>query len=245
MGPINTSVLKIRPCFAGISSDPWQQSLVVLDHVVDACGRLMLQPGQHGSPARTPNAAKYRVRNPVMRRIISRFVDSICRRVMVLKPARIVDLGCGEGQIAHAISQLPLSFDYLGLDMNERSVEEARRLTPGLRFECADILTRDPDVGSADMVICLEVLEHLADPQRALAQVMQWTCRDAIVSVPWEPYFRIGNFLRIRHLGRWGNHPEHIQHFNATSFKIMLEPFSPLVNVETCFPWLIGHLKSP
>ncbi len=206
---------------------------------------LELQSDTQESPRRTTNDLKYRVRNPVMRRIISRFVDSICQRIMTLKPTRIVDFGCGEGQIAHAISQLPIEFDYCGFDLNEQSLEEARRLNPEVRFERADLLTLEPDVGSADLVICLEVLEHLPDPQHVLMQIMQWTTRDAIVSVPWEPYFRIGNLMRGRHLRRLGNHPEHLHHFNATSLTSMLESHSLHVRVESCFPWLIGHLKSP
>ena len=43
-----------------------------------------------------------------------------------------------------------------------------------------------------------------------------------MLSVPYEPYFRIGNVLRGKHLGRLGNHPEHVQHWNLRTFETFL-----------------------
>lgn len=191
----------------------------------------------------TSNYEKYQTGNPLMRAVIDRFVRRICAKVEALAPQRIVDLCCGEGLIAMELRTLPLEFDYLGLDRNPRSIETARQINPAMRFEAADIIARQPDEGWADLAICLEALEHLDEPRDALSRIVSWTSRSAIVSVPWEPYFRIGNLLRGKYLRRFGNHPEHVQRFDPRSLQALLREFADDVQVETCFPWLIGTIK--
>lgn len=174
--------------------------------------------------------------------VIRRFVRRICAKVEALAPKRVVDLCCGEGLIAMELDRLPVQFEYLGLDLNPQAIAEARRINPSLRFEADDIVARTPDHDWADLVICLEALEHFDEPRDPLRRILSWTHQSAIVSVPWEPYFRIGNLLRGKHLSRFGNHPEHVQQFNPRSLEALLREFSDDVRVETCFPWLIGTM---
>jgi len=78
------------------------------------------------------------------------------------------------------------------------------------------------------------------DPEAALARVCAWSRRHVIVSVPWEPWFRLGNLARGRHLAHWGDHPEHVHHFGPESLRALLATAPGTAEVETCFPWLIG-----
>ncbi|GAB5541925.1 MAG: class I SAM-dependent methyltransferase [Sandaracinaceae bacterium] len=187
----------------------------------------------------TSNYGKYQTGNPLMQRVIARFVDRVMAHVSRQSPSTVVDLGCGEGMIARRVAELG-GVDYLGLELNPVALEVARREVPSMRFEQADIVRREPEVGWADVALCLEVLEHLDDPAPAVQRIAEWTGGVAIVSVPWEPFFRGGNFLRGKYLARWGNHPEHIQQFGPRSFQALLEASFRVVRVETCFPWLIG-----
>ena len=78
---------------------------------------------------------------------------------------------------------------------------------------------------SADVVTCLEVLEHLVAPERAVGELARICRGRCVVSVPWEPFFRLGNLCRGRDVGRWGNNPEHVQHFSpATLRHLLLDP---------------------
>ncbi len=190
----------------------------------------------------TSNYQKYQTGNPLMLAVIRRFVRRICAKVEALAPKRVVDLCCGEGLIAMELDRLPVQFEYLGLDLNPQAIAEARRINPSLRFEADDIVARTPDHDWADLAICLEALEHFDEPRDPLRRILSWTHQSAIVSVPWEPYFRIGNLLRGKHLSRFGNHPEHVQQFNPRSLEALLREFSDDVRVETCFPWLIGTM---
>jgi trans-aconitate methyltransferase len=192
---------------------------------------------------KTSNYQKYQTSNPLVRRLIQRFTQRVCTLVREFDPERIVDLGCGEGIVAAELSALGIDFQYLGIDQNPESIEAARHLNPDLGFEQGDIIERAPQRDWADVAICLEVLEHLAEPEEVLGRIMAWTNKAAIVSVPWEPYFRLGNLLRLKDLALLGNHPEHIQQFRPKSLENLLKEFAAQVRVETCFPWLIGVIQ--
>ena len=191
------------------------------------------------------NYAKYQTTNPLMQRVIERFLARVVEHVRVARPARVVDLGCGEGMVARRLAALPFPIDYRGLELDPEAVRVAEAEVPGMRFEQADILEREPERGWADLALCLEVLEHLDEPARGVDRIADWTRAMAIVSVPWEPFFRAGNFVRGKYLARLGNHPEHVQQFGPRSFRALLERRFRVVRVETCFPWLIALAAAP
>lgn len=193
----------------------------------------------------TSNFAKYATTNPIMRFVIQRFLRRITAEVSQLRPAQIIDVGCGEGLVAHELQKLPLPIDYRGFELNPLAVEAARALNPGLSFSQADLFQLDLQAEPADLVMMLEVLEHLDRPDLAVARLASWTRRAGLFSVPWEPWFRIGNFARGKYLKRLGNHPEHVQQFDHRSFHALLAPHFAEVHVFSCFPWLIGIVQNP
>lgn len=195
--------------------------------------------------ATTSNYAKYQTGNPAMRWVIDRFVSRVVGHVERSHPARVVDLGCGEGMIARELAKLPFSVEYRGLEINPDAVRIARAEVPDMRFDVANIVDTEPETGWADVALCLEVLEHLDDPVPAVRRIAGWTRSMAIVSVPWEPFFRAGNFARGKYVARLGNHPEHVQQLGPRSFRRLLETSFSVVRVETCFPWLIGLAAAP
>ena len=69
----------------------------------------------------------------------------------------------------------------------------------------------------ADLVTCIELLEHLPTYRPAVRELARITRGRCIVSVPWEPWFRLGNLGRGKNLGRLGNDPEHVQAFTPKS----------------------------
>ena len=72
---------------------------------------------------------------------------------------------------------------------------------------CASVLSLPFAARSFDTVTCLEVLEHLDDPAAAVRELARVARRAVVVSVPFEPYFRIGNVLRGKHLSPSGQSP--------------------------------------
>jgi 2-polyprenyl-3-methyl-5-hydroxy-6-metoxy-1,4-benzoquinol methylase len=97
---------------------------------------------------------------------------------------------------------------------------------------------------SADIVTCLEVLEHLEAPEPAIEELAR-ICRGAcVVSVPWEPFFRLGNLGRGKDVRRWGNNPEHVQQFRPASLNRLLRRSFAEVTVRPCLPWLIAVCRA-
>jgi SAM-dependent methyltransferase len=187
------------------------------------------------------NYQKYQTRNPIVRRLIARFLDRVVGLTAGLAPRRIVDLGCGEGVVALALRErLPFAFEYRGVEINPVGVELARRRLPGIDVTLGDLLALEPQPGWADLAVCIEVLEHLTDPFAAVERIHRWTARAALVSVPWEPYFRVGSLLRGKYLRTLGNFPEHVQHFDPDSLEALLASRFQRVRIERCFPWLIA-----
>lgn len=70
----------------------------------------------------------------------------------------VCDLGCGPGHVAKFLSEL--GANVLGLDLSPRMIGEARRLSPRLRFEVADILDLPFDDASVGGVVAMYSLIH-------------------------------------------------------------------------------------
>lgn len=201
-----------------------------------------MSPSSHPGTKST-NYRKYQSTNPAVRWVLDRFLREVVETVGDLHPVRIVDLGCGEGMVAGRLHRSLPGVEYLGVDVDPDAVDLARTLYPEVEFRVGSLFDPPPDDVRADLVLCLEVIEHLQDPHTAVEHVLDWTERDALFSVPWEPFFRLGNLLRGRHLRAWGNHPEHVQQFGPRSFSRLLHSHAPEVEVWSRFPWLLGRVR--
>ena len=81
--------------------------------------------------------------------------------------ARVLDVGCGNGQIGIPLASL--GYDVVGIDSDPRSIETASDTNP---FDNATFLVQDALAleveGPFDAIVCCEVLEHLPEPLRLL-----------------------------------------------------------------------------
>lgn len=76
---------------------------------------------------------------------------------------RILELGCGPGQLAAMLHHEIEGLMYRGIDFSPVALDMAQAANPALSFELADV--RDPKTldGDYDIVIATELLEHLDD----------------------------------------------------------------------------------
>ena len=187
----------------------------------------------------TPVQEKYHDANPVVRVLLGRFFARIAAAVRESAPAIILDAGCGEGELARR-GVLPPDLRVISLDLRPESLAYFRDHSAQRSLVCGSLESLPLPDKSVDTVLCLEVLEHLDDPSVALAELSRVARKRIILSVPYEPYFRIGNVLRGKHLERWGDHPEHVQHWNLRTFRAFLEPKLGQVRLQNAFPWIIA-----
>ena len=109
---------------------------------------------------------------------------------------RVVDLGAGAGYGTVILSSFARSV--IGVDVSLDAVEAARRLYPLLEYRVVDLLS-DP-LPEAEIGVCFEVLEHLKDPEGALARLFEAYPR-LLLSLP-NP-FAGGSHINPHHVVDW------------------------------------------
>ena len=87
-----------------------------------------------------------------------------------LRPARVMDLGCGTGDSVELFRALDPEVEWVGVDI-EDSPEVAERTRAGGEFVTYDGETLPFDDASFDLVYCKQVLEHVERPHELLREV--------------------------------------------------------------------------
>ena len=72
---------------------------------------------------------------------------------------------------------------------------------------------------SFDLVLAIEVLEHVPGPDAALGELARVCSGTFIASVPFEPIWRAGNLARRRYVRQLGNTPGHVNHWTRWGFQ--------------------------
>jgi 2-polyprenyl-6-hydroxyphenyl methylase/3-demethylubiquinone-9 3-methyltransferase len=89
-----------------------------------------------------------------------------------VKPgARVLDVGCGGGLIANPLAAA--GFRVKGVDRSAPSLAAARAHVPsgaGVEYAVGDALRLDEPDGAYDVVLMMDLLEHLDEPARAVAE---------------------------------------------------------------------------
>ncbi len=193
-------------------------------------------------PPDTTNYAKFQTRNPLAQFLFDRFYGTLRRMVAELQPGSVLDAGCGEGETLERLRGL-LPQEVHGIDNNPSCVEFAAARLPAYRFSTGDVCRIDYSNDRFDLVLCLEVLEHLAEPARAMHELARVSRSHVVISVPDEPLFRLTNLARGKYVRRFGDHPEHCQHWNRASLTAFLASTASVVEVQSSYPWLIAHCR--
>lgn len=84
-------------------------------------------------------------------------------------PERVLDLGTGTGKGVRAIAQRFPSAAVIGVDLSPGMVEEARRLSPGERFEVADAAHLPFADGAFDLVALGNMIPFFDELARVVA----------------------------------------------------------------------------
>jgi 2-polyprenyl-3-methyl-5-hydroxy-6-metoxy-1,4-benzoquinol methylase len=187
------------------------------------------------------NKQKHTSSNPIQRALIDHFLRRVSELVIARSPRNILEIGCGEGFVLRALQDAGVRCPMRGIDFSETAIADARTRVPEAEFVVQDAAELAADGQRFDLVLMIEVLEHLPDPRRMLEVLTQLAERHVVLSVPWEPFFRALNFARGKHIRALGNDPEHIQHWGRQSFQRFVGDYFVIQDAPLAFPWtLVG-----
>lgn len=113
-----------------------------------------------------------------------RLIDLLATHGVDYDQKRVADVGCGSGSLLKALQKRFKTRSLTGLEYSEKALDLARAKVPAAEFCYFDIYE-----GSSlqfDVIFCIEVLEHLLHPDKALRNVVAMLADSgvALVTVP-------------------------------------------------------------
>jgi SAM-dependent methyltransferase len=179
---------------------------------------------------------KYATTNPLEQRMMAGFMTALDRMLDGLAPTRILEIGVGEGEVMTRVRDRFPGVPVVGLDLPDD--ELAGHWRDQALPCCFGDATRLPfGDGVFDLVLAIEVLEHVPGPEAALAELARVCSGTFVASVPFEPIWRAGNLLRRRYVKELGNTPGHVNHWTRWGFHTFVESQFHVQQTRSPLPW--------
>lgn len=137
----------------------------------DGCGAVYKKPSADAKPLwdyyRDPTYRdlRYWSFDEPAARALQRILDALVSVVGQGRSRALLEVGCGPGQFLQLAKQR--GFDVAGVELNADHAAEARDRTNGSQIFCGDFMTQ-PFTRRFDLVLMLDLIEHLPDPLAAL-----------------------------------------------------------------------------
>lgn len=179
---------------------------------------------------------KYASSNPVERRLMAGFFEALDAALPGQAPRSILEVGVGEAEVARRVRDRFPTARFVGIDLPDDELA-AHWAQLGLPGAFADIARLPFPDRSFDLILGIEVLEHVPDPPAALRELRRLASGDVVLSVPREPIWRMANMARGKYLGALGNTPGHINHWGKREFARLVGGQLTVRSVASPFPW--------
>ncbi len=190
------------------------------------------------------NYKKHTTANPLRRALINSFHKKLGEGILELESKSVLDIGCGEGFVITYLKNILPKTCFYGIDISPESIEIAKKNNSDTKFEAGNFT--DPSQtdfngtlgkNEFDLVICLEVLEHIPNFEAALVELQKINTDHYIFSVPNEPFFRLSNLLALKNIKLLGNDPEHVNNWTSNRFEKLIGRHFEIIKKLYPFPW--------
>jgi len=182
---------------------------------------------------------KYGSSNPFVRRLMDGFEAALDDLFARATPGSVLDVGCGEGVLTVRWAERLRGGRVIGIDLPDPKLQSewATRQRANLEFRAMRVEQLPFADHEFDLAAAIEVLEHVPDPELALAEMTRVTRGHLLVSVPREPLWRAMNVARGAYLHDLGNTPGHVNHWSKRAFVRLLGRYGRVVELRSPFPW--------
>lgn len=181
---------------------------------------------------------KYESNHFLYRRLVNNYRFTLQSLINELPIKTCLEIGSGEGYLVDDLIAIKPKIQIVGSDIDYSIVRHAK--TSRLSAEWC-VLNGDnlPFRGDAyDLILACEVLEHVKNPTNVLSELHRVCSKYIIISVPYEPIWRILNMVRLKYLKDFGNTPGHINHWSKNSIQNLVGQYFHTINMQTSFPWI-------
>ncbi|HKR14552.1 MAG TPA: class I SAM-dependent methyltransferase [Pyrinomonadaceae bacterium] len=147
-----------------------------------------------------------------------RLIDLLASHGVDYQQKHVADIGCGTGGLLKALKNRFQPRSLTGFEYSEKALDLARAKVPGVEFCYFDIYEGSPR--QFDVIFCVEVLEHLLHPDKALRNVLAMLDNSgiALVTVP---------------NGRIDTFEGHINFWSPESWEVFLKQMCREHKIET------------
>jgi ubiquinone/menaquinone biosynthesis C-methylase UbiE len=199
------------------------------------------------APAEVPTGNaydKYGSSNPVERRLMARFLADLDDLVAGFAPSAVLEVGTGEGVIAQRLAARWPAAQVVGLDLPDEDLAAgwSGRDVAGLYADVAALPFPDD---TFDLVLAIEVLEHVPDPDAALRELRRVSRTAVVASVPREPLWRVLNLARGKYWADLGNTPGHCNHWGKQAFVDLVGRHLTVEATRSPLPWTMVSSRVP
>ena len=88
-----------------------------------------------------------------------------------IESGKVLDVGCASGWLLSEIASEFPNLEYLGIDVYKKALAYGRQTYPNIRFILADAHTLPFSKKSFDIVTCINVLEHVINPEKIMREI--------------------------------------------------------------------------
>jgi SAM-dependent methyltransferase len=185
---------------------------------------------------------KYASTNPIEQRMMRGFMATLDTMLDGLAPTRVLEIGVGEGHVMKRVRERFPGVPLVGLDLPDEALSDEWQEN-GLPCMFGDATRLPFPDGAFDLVLAIEVLEHVPRPESALAELARVCSGTLVASVPFEPIWRAGNLARRRYVRDWGNTPGHVNHWTRWGFRRFVARTFAVDRVGSPLPWTMVRAR--
>jgi 2-polyprenyl-3-methyl-5-hydroxy-6-metoxy-1,4-benzoquinol methylase len=181
-----------------------------------------------------------KLRQQAHRELHDRLLPAVKKLLPKTSPLKILDAGCGRGFATSRLAEW--GHEVIGIDQAEKRLALAEQAFGPVRFEVASVyddLTHLAPPEGWDVVVSLDVIEHLFAPQKFLANMQRHLSEGGLIilSTPYHGYLKN---LAISLLHGWDKHfavdneGGHIKFFSRHTLDALLKKsgFSPVTFLQ-------------